>query len=194
MAGEVAVRWDELVQRLRGGDTAAEEELCVFFYPRVVTFALLRLHDADRAREVAQETMLALLPALRNGRLRDPEKLPAFVHGTARNLINKERQSRAADRHLMPLEEDPALPGPAAEILQAAAEERQRALRLILSALEPLDRKILLLTLSEGMHPREIAPVVGLSAEVVRTRKTRAIQRVLERAKEMTRNPRNRHT
>jgi len=40
--------------------------------------------------------------------------------------------------------------------------------------LNALDRRILLLTLIEGMNPRDIAPIVGLKADVVRTRKARA--------------------
>jgi DNA-directed RNA polymerase specialized sigma24 family protein len=51
--------------------------------------------------------------------------------------------------------------------------------------LNALDRRIVLLTLIEGMNPREIAPIVGLKADVVRTRKARAVKEVageIERA------------
>jgi RNA polymerase sigma-70 factor (ECF subfamily) len=43
-----------------------------------------------------------------------------------------------------------------------------------------VDREILTLTLFEGLKPGEIARRVGLSPEAVRTRKSRAVQRVIE--------------
>lgn len=183
-----ADHWTELVQRLREGDRPAEEEICTHFYPRILGMATFRLRDPERALEVAQETMLAILPALRNGQLRDPEKLPGFIFGTSRNLINNVCRSRSQMPTFAALPEEVPAPLGWAEQEQQARDERRRAIRLVLAALKPLDRKILLLTLIEGMNPREIAPIVDLTAEVVRTRKARAIRALLQRVKEMSRN------
>ena len=56
--------------------------------------------------------------------------------------------------------------------------ERRALVRRALEHLKPLDRRILLLTLVDGMNPREIAPLVGLQPENVRTRKARAIKTI----------------
>ena len=42
-------------------------------------------------------------------------------------------------------------------------------------------------TLVEGMKPREIAPRVGLSPELVRTRKSRAVRVLVERVEALSR-------
>jgi RNA polymerase sigma factor (sigma-70 family) len=42
------------------------------------------------------------------------------------------------------------------------------------------DRNILLMTLVEGCKPGEIAAKLGLSSEVVRTRKVRALKKVTD--------------
>jgi RNA polymerase sigma-70 factor (ECF subfamily) len=49
-----------------------------------------------------------------------------------------------------------------------------------LKQLDPTDRRILLLTLVEGLKPAEIADRLGLSAEVVRARKSRAVKKIVE--------------
>jgi RNA polymerase sigma-70 factor (ECF subfamily) len=49
-----------------------------------------------------------------------------------------------------------------------------------LATLSPADRQVLLLTLVEGLKPGQIASKIGVSADVARTRKSRAIRRILE--------------
>jgi DNA-directed RNA polymerase specialized sigma24 family protein len=58
-----------------------------------------------------------------------------------------------------------------------------------LSALGPADREVLLLTLVEGLKPGEIAVKTGLSPDVVRTRKSRALRRILELIEGQSQNP-----
>src|SRR5258705_10002348 len=88
-----AKRWQDLTDRVRQGDSSAEEELSMHFHPRIVAMAVVRLRDPEAAREIAQEALLAVLVALREGKLREPEKLPAFVSGTVRNLANNHFRS-----------------------------------------------------------------------------------------------------
>jgi RNA polymerase sigma factor (sigma-70 family) len=64
---------------------------------------------------------------------------------------------------------------PIGEIEEA---DRRRLVRSELAALEPRDREIVQLTLVEGLKPGEIAHRLGMSAELVRTRKSRAIKRL----------------
>ena len=62
-----------------------------------------------------------------------------------------------------------------------SAEDQQRAqlVRRAVSELESDDRRILMLTLVEGLTPGEIASRLRLSPEVVRQRKSRAIKKVI---------------
>lgn len=171
--------WKSLVRRVEQGDGDAEAQLVRRFEPRIRVMASSRLRGADAALDITQDTIVAVLEALRRGSLREPEKLPAFVFGIARNLINNHfrRSARSAEVGGHPA-------AGTATVEPATAEDdadRRSVVRECLTELNLLDRRILLLTLVEGMNPREIAPIVRLTPEVVRTRKSRAVQAVRER-------------
>ena len=179
--------WVDLVRKIQQGDREAEAELARQFYLRVRPMASVQLHWSDAAVDIAQETIAKALEALRAGKLRAPEKLPAFVLGIAKNLINNHKRKEAQSREILehppdrPAEADPAL---------ARLDEEQRALvRAALARLSPVDRRILLLTLVDDRTPREIAPMVGLTPEAVRTRKSRAIKALADEIEAVTRMP-----
>ncbi len=157
--------------------------------------ASVRLHGSDAAQDIAQDTMAAVLQALRTGAPREPEKLPGFVLGIARNLINNHLRLEARGRSVVAAVE--ALPERAAPVDAkggAAFDEERRALvRQALARLKPVDRRIVMLTLVEGMSPRRIAPLVGLAPEAVRTRKTRAVMAIRNRIERLTRTRRRDH-
>ncbi len=77
-----------LAARIRSGDAAAEEEFVLRFRGRVLALTRARGCDADTADDIVQETLLGVLCALRVGGLRDEQRLPQFVAGTARNLVH----------------------------------------------------------------------------------------------------------
>ena len=171
-------RWRALAQRIAQGDPAAEAEFAQLFHAQVRVFASARLRGADAALDVAQETMVAVLEALRAGGLREPFSLPGFVLGTARNLVNNYHRKQARSAEVFADSPDrPALGNPEWAGLN---KERRVLVARALARLGDLDRRILLLTLVEGMKPREIAPVVGLKPDVVRTRKARAVRAVVD--------------
>ena len=183
--------WVDLVRRIEQGDRDAEAELARQFYVRVRPLASAHLRKTDVAVDIAQETILAALEALRAGKLREPEKLPAFVLGIARNLINNYRRKQAASPEVHENPPDrPVEPGPDLTRLES---ERRALVRACIEQLSPLDRRILLLTLREGLSPREIAPILGLPAEVVRTRKSRAVKVLADEIDAVTRTPRRGH-
>jgi RNA polymerase sigma factor (sigma-70 family) len=174
-----------LAQRIRDGDPAAEEELVRQFGERVRVFVAMRLHDRETARDLGQEIMIGVLTALRLGQLREPERLAAFVYGIARNLVNNHVRSGRAHPSEPIGPELPAAPRDPVEELETG--RRQELLRGALARLNRAERGILLLTLVDGLKPGEIAYRLGLSAEVVRVRKSRALRKVIERIDELTR-------
>jgi RNA polymerase sigma-70 factor (ECF subfamily) len=176
-----------LVERIAAGDPAAEAELALRFDQRLRIMMVVRTRDRETARDLAQEALIAVLAALRKGQLREPEKLPGFVHGTARNVLNnyfRQRQSRPVPVELTP---EAATFVPADELED---EERARALRRGLDRLDQDDRAVLVMTLVDDLKPGEIARRLGLSAEVVRTRKSRALKRLTEHVREALGDPR----
>jgi RNA polymerase sigma-70 factor, ECF subfamily len=163
-----------LAERIRSGDGAAEGELVALFQRRVFVMALVRTHNQETARDLAQETMLGVLCSLRDGKLREAERLPAYVLGTAHNVINNFLRARRLRPEAVPLPDD--LPAAAGDDGHERAEHEFLA-RRALSTLAPGDRLVLLLTLVDGLKPGEIAARLGLSSEVVRKRKSRAVER-----------------
>ena len=180
-----AARWASLAGRVGQGDRAAEAEVADLFHQRVRLFASVRLHGSDAASDIAQETILAVIEALRAGRLRARYNLPGFVLGTARNLVNNHHRKQARAPEV--LEDPPDRPDEGGGQWAGLDHERRALVRRALGRLNAFDRRILLLTLVEDMHPREIAPIVGLRPDVVRTRKARAVRIVADEIERTTR-------
>ena len=127
--------------------------------------------------------MLAVVLALRDGNLREPERLAAFVYGTARNLVNNYFRNRSR------LRENPIKEG--LHLLDSRdpveTAECNVLARRALASLDSTDRSLLLLTLVGGLKPGEIAAQTGLSSDVVRARKSRALKKMIERVKKLSR-------
>ena len=148
----------KLTERIRSGEGAADEELASRFHEKAFLMALARTRDREAARDLAQETMLIVLQAVREGRLLDPGRLAGYVCGTARNLVRehlRSRQSRTGPVGPAP----PPVPDPEQEAVQS---ERQFLVRRVLRSLRRSDRLVLLLTLVDGLTPAEIAARLGI--------------------------------
>jgi len=165
-----------LVGRIAAGDPDAETEIVVHFAPRVRAMAVVRTRDADLAHDLTQETLLAVLQAMRKGQVRDRDRIEGFVAGVARNVINNYKR-RSLRHPESPLDED----APAFAVDDDHdGLERRRLMTAAMAELSPADRQVLLLTLVEGLKPGEIARKIGVSPDVARTRKSRAVKRILE--------------
>jgi RNA polymerase sigma factor (sigma-70 family) len=174
-----------LAERIRAGDPAAEEELVRTFGQRVFLMALVRTRDAESARDLRQDALLAALGALRKGQLREADKLAAFVYGTARNIINNHLRARAQAPASESIDPDTLVAATASDDLEAA--ERITQVRDAIAGLEPGDRSILRMTLAEGLTPSEIATRLRLTSELVRQRKSRAVRKVIATVKRLSR-------
>jgi RNA polymerase sigma factor (sigma-70 family) len=178
-----------LAGRVAAGDAQAETELATHFAPRIRAMALVRTRDADLARDLTQETLLAVIQALRKGQVRDAERVEAFIAGVARNVINNHKRRRLR-RPEVQLDDDTLAVAPDGEREDA---ERRRLLAGALTLLSAADRQLLLLTLVDGLKSGEIARRLGVSPDVARTRKSRALKRILEALDIQSRNDRDGH-
>src|SRR5262245_66681818 len=84
-----------LVRRIRDGDRSAEDELVENYLRGVFLIAVARTRDREAARDLTQEILMAVLQALRQGQIRESNKLAAFIQGTARNRSNKHLRTPA---------------------------------------------------------------------------------------------------
>jgi RNA polymerase sigma factor (sigma-70 family) len=173
-----------LVDRIREGDGIAEEEVVRLFGERIRLMALARTRDRDAARDLTQEVLLGVLSALRRGQIREAEKLGAFIQGAARNIINGYLRSRSHDPAHEPLSSEDVVCHVDHEE-EFELSQRKGVVRRALSRLDLTDRRILLMTLIDGLKPGEIGYALGLTAEVVRARKSRAVKKVIERVQRL---------
>ena len=173
-----------LAERIRGHEPAAEEELVGLFSDRVRFMVLARTRDPEVARDLAQDVMLAVVRALRGEQLREPERLAGFVYGTARNVLNNYLRSRSRLPKEDPIDDALHLAQPPEPVDNT---ERMGLVRRALAFLGSTDRRILLLTLVEGLKPGQIGAQLGMTSEVVRARKSRALKKTIERVKRLSR-------
>ena len=167
----------DLVSRIREGMTGAEAEL-VERYSRGVTI-LLRQASKDRilAEDLRQETFRIVIEKIRNGEVREPEKLTSFVLGIARNLaIGYHRRALRAERS--DLEEAAQLvdrsPNPLDELLR---REQSAIARRVLREMETARYREVLYRFYIAEEPKShICTLLGLTGV--------HFNRILYRAKE----------
>lgn len=141
-----------LARRIAAGDREAEGELVACF-GRGVHYLLRHMtRDPAWADDLYQDTFAVALEKLRAGELRDPEKVAAFLRGTARNLALAGRRKRRRSPISAPLAgdseatlpaTDPPAPGPG-PLRALLVEEEMDLARKVLEQLESRrDREVL---------------------------------------------------
>jgi RNA polymerase sigma-70 factor (ECF subfamily) len=83
--GSTQPNYVSLVERIINGDAAAEAELVDHFKDPVSHIIRRIANDAPTAEDLSQDTFLTVIRKIRNGDLKQPESLGAFVAGVARN-------------------------------------------------------------------------------------------------------------
>jgi len=162
---------------------AAEEELVKTYRRGVFAIAAARTRDREAALDLTQEVLIAALKALREGQLREPEKLAAFVHGIARNLINNYLRTRVR-RAECDLDPERAYVPNLVEELDSA--EKCRLVRAELETCSLADQQILLLSLVDGRTLLEVAQRLKMSHDAVRARKSRLLRKITKKFERMS--------
>ena len=171
-----------LAQRILAGDRSAEDELVSTYRRGVFVIAVAQTRDREAALDLTQEILIAILKALREGQLRDPAKLAAFIQGTARNVINNYLRAKAHHAEIE-LDEEAYSADPVEEL---ESLERRRLVQRELESFSVTDQQILLLSLVDGHSLAEIAQRLSLSHEAVRARKSRAVRKITKKFARMS--------
>ncbi len=167
-----------LAERIKAGDPSAEAELANTYRRGLIAIARARTHDCDAAQDLTQTTLVEALKELRAGKLREAEKLSAFIGGIAHNVINsflrtKVRRSECGLEGVELVTNDP--------VKEHESAERQRLVRREMGTLSAVDQQILRWSLVDGHPLAEIATRLQMSHNSVRTRKSRAIRKLKKR-------------
>ncbi|HZZ85946.1 MAG TPA: sigma-70 family RNA polymerase sigma factor [Anaeromyxobacteraceae bacterium] len=170
---------DQLLEEARGGRREALEELLARHQRRIYRFGLKMCRDEEDAKDVLQDTLLAVARGIRD--FRGQSSVSTWLYAIARSFcVKKRRRSKFAPEQEQRLgseaeEEvvqvaDPARP--ADETL--AGRQVERALEAAIGGLQPIYREVLLLRDVEGLTAPEVAQVLGVSVEAVKSRLHRA--------------------
>jgi len=159
---------------LRIASVGDEREICERYAGRIRAYGLRHLRDANAAQDLVQLVLLAVLQALRDGRVEQPERLDAYVLGACRNAAMDMRRGDARRRRLA----ERATAGmPECYEPSWASIDRVR-LESCLRHLEPRDRAIVLATFVEDRDADDIGAQMKLSAGNVRVIRHRALARL----------------
>jgi RNA polymerase sigma-70 factor (ECF subfamily) len=155
---------EEVVRRIRAGDPGAENEL-VQRYQRGVA-AILRRSGAESAvaEDLSQETFALGLRKIREGEVRQPERLAGFLSSLARNLAIEHFRRASARRLAGSPDEEVASPAasPLEELLRA---ERAALVRAVLAELpSERDRQVLFRFYLAEEDKDQICKDLGLSS------------------------------
>jgi RNA polymerase sigma-70 factor (ECF subfamily) len=164
----------------------AEAALCRRFAERAWLYGRRHLRSDDRARDLAQAVMLAVLEAARAGRIDDPARVDRFVLGACRNVALRMREldARAEPADHATLERlDVRALVPEPETIEVSR------LTHCLAELEGRARQVVYLSFNEGRGADEIATALETTAGNVRVLRHRAVaqlRRCMDARKEAT--------
>ena len=177
---------ERLLAAARAGDKQALEALLERHEPEVYRFGMKMCRDPEDAKDVLQDTLLAMARGVRD--FRGASSLSTWLYTIARSAcIKKRRRSKFAPEEERSLDTDAAaeakrLAAPGDDPDEAlAGKQVERALEQAITALDPMYREVLLLRDVEGLTAPEVAEVLGVSVQAVKSRLHRARLTVRER-------------
>ena len=163
-----------LAARLAAGDGAAEAELFRRLAPRIRLYGLRHLRDPAAADDLVQDVILTTFDGVRDGRLRDPERLASYVLGTCRKVVanlrrSAQRRQQILDRHGQELAPTAREPAPEVDLDR---------LTLCLGALAERERTVVVLSFYVERGAEAIGAELGLTPGNVRVVRHRALARL----------------
>jgi RNA polymerase sigma-70 factor (ECF subfamily) len=169
----------ELLSAARAGDRGALERLLDRHQHRVFRFGMKMCGgEEEDAKDVLQETLIAAARGIRD--FRGASSISTWLYTIARSFcIKRHRTSKFAAGPVESLDELKGevkhLPderrGPEEE---AVGKQVRSALQDAIGSLEPMYREVLVLRDVEGLSAAEVAEILGLSVEAVKSRLHRA--------------------
>ncbi len=177
---------EQLMERYRDGNVSAFRVLMNRHERRVFNFLLRMLGDRDRANELLQETFLRVVK--QRARYSPTAKFTTWIFRIARNLgidelrKRKNRNHRRLDHSANPSDGRPlvdTIPGDSADgFRRAEGNQITRRITEALSHLSEEQREVFVLRQIQQLSFREIADVVQISENTVKSRMRYALEQL----------------
>lgn len=167
---------DAYVARLRAADFRTEQHFVSYFSALIQVKLRSRLQSREAIEDVRQETFARFFVALREGKIRQPERLGAFVNSTCNNVLLEHYRAGTRDTSLDDdIEKD--FPAQGIDLLAAlSAKQTEKKVRKILNQLSERDRRLLREIFLEERDKDEICRDFGVDREYLRVLLYRAKQ------------------
>lgn len=167
---------ESYVERLRTGDFRTQEHFVAYFNELIQLKLRSRLQSPQAIEDVRQETYTRVFAALRAGKIRQPERLGAFVNSMCNNVLLE--QYRASSRHSsLEDEEQKDFPALTVDVLGTiAAKQMGEKVRSILEEMPEKDRRLLREVFLEERDKDDVCRDFGVDRDYLRVLLHRAKQ------------------
>ena len=164
---------ERLLTSARAGEEDALEQLLKCVQPQLYRFSMKMCRHTEDAEDVLQDSLMAAARSFRN--FRGDSSFSTWLFTIARRFCIKQRRKRKSapekDESLEELQIRSLTLPPDQEI---ESKEVWQQIQEGIERLEPKYREVLVLRDIEGLHPEEVAGVVGVSVSAVKSRLHRA--------------------
>jgi RNA polymerase sigma-70 factor (ECF subfamily) len=134
---------ESYVERLRAGDFRTQEHFVAYFSELIQLKLRSRLRSPQAIEDVRQETFTRVFAALHGGKVRQPERLGAFVNSMCNNVLLEHYRASSRDSSLED-EDQEDFPAISVDLLGAlAAKQLGEKIREILEEMPERDRRLL---------------------------------------------------
>jgi RNA polymerase sigma-70 factor (ECF subfamily) len=159
---------ESYVERLSAGDFRTQEHFVAYFSELIQLKLRSRLHSPQAIEDVRQETFTRVFAALRSGKIRQPERLGAFVNSMCNNVLLEHYRSSSRDSSLED-EEQQDFPAVTVDVLGAmAAKQMGEKIREILEEMPEKDRRVLREVFLEERDKDEVCRDFGVDRDYLR--------------------------
>ena len=167
---------ESYVERLRAGDFRTQEHFVSYFTELIQLKLRSRLRSPQAIEDVRQETFTRVFAALRGGKVRQPERLGAFVNSMCNNVLLEHYRASARDSSLED-EDQEEFPALGIDLLGAlAAKQLSEKIREILDEMPERDRRLLREVFLEERDKDEVCRGFGVDRDYLRVLLHRAKQ------------------
>jgi len=179
-----AARFDEFnadyIRRLIEHDVSVESHFATYFGDLLHIKLRKYVRSSDIANEVRQETLFRVLKALREGELKQPERLGSYVNSVCRNVLYE--RFRDKDRYLQLEGNSEQLPDNRIDLdAPLVNEERRRLVVSVLTDFSDRDRQLFRMILLDGVDKADACKQLAVSEEYYRVLRHRALLRFREK-------------
>ena len=167
---------ESYVERLQAGDFRTQEHFVAYFSELIQLKLRSRLHSPQAIEDVRQETFTRVFTALRGGKIRQPDRLGAFVNSMCNNVLLEHYRASSRDSSLDD-EEQQDFPATNVDVLGAvAAKQMGERIREILEEMPERDRRLLREIFLEERDKDDVCRDFGVDREYLRVLLHRAKQ------------------